>query len=107
MSNLIVNIKTGEPYDLYIGRENKWLGLPCSKWCNPFPMKNESQREEVLTKFKEYLYANDELMDSLEELDGLRLGCYCFPRRCHANILLEALNTHKLLFGFINLIKHD
>jgi hypothetical protein len=44
----IINIKKdNSPYDIYIGRANKWLGLEASKWGNPFIMKNESQKEGV------------------------------------------------------------
>ena len=46
----LANIKKKEPFDLYIGRENKWLNLEGSKWANPFPMKNEGMRLEVLKK---------------------------------------------------------
>ena len=36
---------------------------------------------------------NKELMNSLSELRGKRLGCWCKPERCHGNVLIELLNT--------------
>ena len=91
----LANIKK-EPYDIYIGRENKWLGLESSKWANPFPMKNESMREEVLTKAEEYFRSKPDLIAALPELEGKTLGCYCAPKKCHGEILI------KLYKEFIN-----
>ena len=88
----IANIKKKEFYDLYIGRENKWLGLEGSKWGNPFVMKNESKREEVLAKYKEHILNSPELLNSLSELKGKTLGCYCAPKKCHGNVLIELYN---------------
>lgn len=82
----IVHVKY-DPYDLYIGRANKYLGLPESKWMNPFPMKNESERQMVIDKFEEYLLSRPDLMDALHELDGKVLACWCKPRCCHGDIL--------------------
>jgi tubulysin polyketide synthase-like protein len=31
-----VDVKTGDPYDIYIGRWNRPYGLPASDWRNPF-----------------------------------------------------------------------
>lgn len=74
---------------LYIGRANKWLGLPESKWHNPFPMKNEGQRKEVLRKFLDYILKKDDLLGALPELDDKTLVCYCYPeKKCHGNILV-------------------
>lgn len=97
--NKVINIKKEKlsdyPNGLYIGRANKWLGLPESKWHNPFPMKKESDRPEVIRKFRIYILSREDLMNSLEELDGKVLGCYCNPRMCHGNVLLELLEVKK------------
>lgn len=74
---------------VYIGRENRHLNLLASKWANPFVMKREADREEVLKKFKEYILNIPELLFSLHELDNKVLACYCSPKRCHGNILIE------------------
>ncbi len=91
----IINIKTGAAYDLYIGRANKWYGLEASKWGNPFYLKRESDRIEVLAKYKEYILETPELYDSLEELEGLTLACWCYPKLCHGNALIELLEYKK------------
>lgn len=99
MSSKVINIKkenlSDYPNGIYIGRANKWLGLPESKWHNPFPMKKESDRPEVIRKFREYILSREDLMNSLEELDGKVLGCYCSPKNCHGHVLLELLEVKK------------
>lgn len=94
----LVNIKNKPTpyYDLYIGRANKWLNLPRSKWANPFHMENEKDRPRVLSLYEDYVRNSPELMESLHELDGHTLGCYCVseknPKRCHGHILIELFN---------------
>ncbi len=92
MSNIkLVNIKKipKQDYDLYIGRSNKWLGLPESKWHNPFFMKNEGQRPTVLKLYEEHIRSRPDLIAALPELSNKTLGCYCAPKRCHGNVLIE------------------
>lgn len=72
-----------EPYDIYIGRP--------SKWCNPFRIGQDGNRSEVLQKFRAYLMGRPDLLDSIEELRGKTLGCWCKPKDCHGDILVEML----------------
>lgn len=94
----LANIKKKEAFDIYIGRENKWLNLPASKWANPFVLKRESEREEILIKVEEYFRNNPELIAALPELKNKTLGCYCFSsvtgegKRCHGHILIKLYN---------------
>lgn len=86
----IINIKSGEPYDLYCGRANKYYKVEESKWHNPFPMKNESERISCCENFRKYLLSRKDLIDALYELDNKTLACWCFPRSpCHLEILRE------------------
>ncbi len=97
MTSLINVKKTGisfwfsEPSFIYIGRANQYLNFKSSKWQNPFPMKNEGQRIEVLTDFLEYMMHDSQvdLIDDLCELDGKTLGCYCAPKKCHGDVLIR------------------
>jgi hypothetical protein len=36
--------------------------------------------------------AQPELMSSLEELRSKRLGCWCAPKACHGDVLIELLD---------------
>jgi len=74
-------------HSIYIGRP--------SKWGNPFEIGRDGTREEVVEKFKTYLLNNNELMASLEELRGKNLLCWCAPKACHGDILIELANSKK------------
>ena len=68
-------------YDVYIGRG--------SKWGNPFVIGKDGTREEVINKYEEYLLNSTELLNSLHELKGKTLGCFCKPKACHGDILVK------------------
>jgi len=79
----VVN-KYKSDYDVYIGRP--------SKWGNPFIVGKDGTLEEVIAKYKNRLLKNKELMASLHELKGKRLGCFCKPKLCHGDVLVELIN---------------
>jgi len=81
-----------EPYDIYIGRP--------SKWGNPFKIGRDGNRSVVIEKYREYVLSRPDLMSSLHELKGKRLGCWCVDKpidhirkskHCHGEILLELI----------------
>lgn len=80
MRTLVVNVRN-EDCDVYIGRG--------SKWGNPFIIGRDGNRREVIAKFLEYLLLKEGqyLLQSLDELRGKRIGCYCAPFLCHGDIL--------------------
>ena len=79
----IVNIRAGEPYDVYIGRG--------SKWGNPFRIGMDGSRDEVVAKYRVWVVQQPHLMASLEELRGKVLGCWCKPLLCPGDVLAELL----------------
>ncbi|EGG22443.1 hypothetical protein DFA_04565 [Cavenderia fasciculata] len=90
--------------DLYIGRRIKRGGwdLPQSKWHNPFTRGNSDGLYDIVNKYEQHVRKNKELMNSLEELVGKRLGCWCKGKEpgvnpCHGDILVKLLNEHLLL----------
>jgi hypothetical protein len=99
----VVN-KYKEPNHLYCGRGSA-LG-------NPFPMKNENERDKVCEQYEEWFYkhvdetnfldiyyGNDngipyssQTAQSLQifeqALNGdVNLGCFCAPKRCHCETI--------------------
>lgn len=96
----VLNVKK-HPYNsstgLYIGRENKTYNFPCSKWHNPFVITTDTEweRENVLIAYENHIRNTPELWNALEELDGLDLFCWCFPKKCHGEILIKLLNEKK------------
>jgi hypothetical protein len=88
VTTTVVNVKT-DPYDLYIGRANSTYGLVQSKWANPFRLEREQDRPIILARYRMWLTGQQNLMASLHELHGLRLGCWCAPKQCHGDVLAE------------------
>lgn len=74
-------VQVNEPggYDVYIGRP--------SKWGNPFRMKKEHQRGDVVARYAAYIQTRPDLLAALSELRGKRLACYCAPKPCHGDVL--------------------
>lgn len=76
----VVNIKRGEPYDVYVGRP--------SPFGNPFRLGKGRSRAEVLEQYRAWLATQPELIARIRrELRGKRLGCYCSPLECHGHVL--------------------
>ncbi len=81
----VVNIKSGEYYDVIVGRE--------TIFGNPFISGIHGSRDEVIDKFEEYLLNNPELMNEVQlKLKGKVLACSCSPLRCHGDVLLKYAN---------------
>lgn len=72
--------------DIYIGRP--------SKWGNPFEIGKDGTRSEVIAKYEDYVLNNKELMDSLHELEGKILGCWCHPKPCHGDVLVKLVRLY-------------
>jgi len=69
-----------------------YVGRP-TKWGNPIPLDRELNRMEVLARYRTWLLSQPALMKAArEELRGKDLVCWCAPRACHADVLLEIAN---------------
>jgi|SRR5690625_1674275 len=90
-----------------INSQTEYAGLkstPCyeyvgrgSYWGNPYSICDEGEsREEVIRLFK-YDFDNDifpkKEKSRVFELTGKRLGCFCKPLACHADVLADFLNA--------------
>lgn len=65
-----------------------------SKWGNPFIIGVHGTRKEVIEKYRQYILDTPELFNSLPELKGLTLGCWCKPDACHGDVLVELYNMY-------------
>lgn len=101
-----------EPHDLMVDRT--------TKWGNPFHIDHiiteadadvlqdqslvgqQVTRDSCIALYKNYLKNNPELMESLSELDGKVLGCWCKPKRCHGDTIVEVWleERNKKLFEY-------
>lgn len=78
------------PNTLYIGRNMNYYvpGTLASKWKNPYPVKTHGL-DKSLELYEQHIRDTPSLWEALPELDGLELGCWCKPDRCHGDILLK------------------
>ena len=75
-----------EKFDVYIGRP--------SIWGNPFVMGKDGDRGDVIQAYRVYLTGRPDLTRLLPTLKGKVLGCWCHPRPCHGDVLLELANAN-------------
>lgn len=82
-----------EHYDVYIGRP--------SKWGNPFTHIKDQQttaeyvvlsRDEAISKYRDWILKQPELLKDLHELKDKTLGCWCKPKACHGDVLIELID---------------
>lgn len=72
------------------GTHGIYVGRP-SKWGNPYEIGKDGTRDDVIVKYCDYL-RDSGLINDIEELRGFDLICWCAPKPCHADILLELAN---------------
>jgi hypothetical protein len=89
IETFVVNLYR-EPYDTYVGRAGKGqLGY----FGNPF---TGMSRTESIALFRKHFYErlkSDPLFNRrVRSLKGKILGCFCKPKACHADIIVEYLN---------------
>jgi len=89
LTPIVVNIRNFNEFTLYIGRDVKYKGkyYPWSKWANPFTKSQYGDR--CIKLYENYIKKREDLMDSLKELEGQVLGCWCKPNPCHGDILVK------------------
>jgi hypothetical protein len=74
------------------GVDGVYIGRP-SKWGNPFRIGPDGDREAVIAKYRAFLVSRPDLVDAVRrELAGRNLVCFCAPKACHGDVLLEIAN---------------
>lgn len=77
-----------------------YVGRP-TKWGNPFIIPEDGTREEVVEKYRKHVdelrHTSDLFVVDLQELRGKDLICWCAPKACHADVLLELANANNKL----------
>ena len=87
----VVNINLDMEFDVYIGRGSMFgnkhrIGKYCSR-------KQAAARYKV--DFYKRIKKDPKFKRAVLKLRGKRLGCYCWPKPCHGNIIVEYLNLRK------------
>ncbi len=73
-------------YDVMIDRS--------TKFGNPFILintKDDNERQLVIEKYREWITNGNGkyLLNHLHELKDKTLGCWCSPKPCHGDVLIE------------------
>ena len=98
----IINLRTVEDIENWLQDENHiYIGRPTaeipggSTWKNPYRISRFNSRQKVIQLFEKHLQRTKELSNTVGELKGKILGCWCAPYRCHGEILHKlAGNQH-------------
>lgn len=102
----LVNQKQTSEFDVDIGRGNNgrnhlqntavgdpgWLG-------NPYRMTDGYRREEAVEKYREAFrdrIDDPEFREAVEDLRGKTLACYCTPKACHGEVIVEHLREGEI-----------
>ncbi len=83
----VINLRNTKPK--YVNQDDYVYIGRGSKWGNPFKIGPDGNREEVIKKYKEYILKREDLMNSLDELKGKVLSCWCKPLACHGDVLVK------------------
>lgn len=74
--------------NVYVGRPSKFISRSkWGKWGNPYKLKEYGSRKVVINLFRKHILKNKELIETVTELKGKVLGCWCAPKGCHAEVL--------------------
>ncbi len=99
---VVVNIRK-EEYDIYCGRPGS--GIEYAPYGNPHTVYDicplcrvKHSRGEAIPLFEEYFYSEQgkELRELVKKniKKGMRLGCFCSPKKCHADIIAAYVNNN-------------
>lgn len=98
MQTSVVNIRF-ESYDVYCGRPGKGQS---GYFGNPYKTGDrEADIEQFSAYFHDRIVKEPEFKSNVLKLRGKKLGCFCSPQNCHANIIADYLNSLSLKFAII------
>lgn len=82
-------------YDIYIGR------LPAgktNKWSYPKELRDSfpvgTPRKQIIEAYRDYVESKPDLVSQLHEIKDKVLGCWCKPKSCHGDILVELISKY-------------
>ena len=91
MKTTVVNIRRQE-CDVYIGRAGHGYD---GYWGNPYSAMRDGGREKAIALYREYflnrIKIDPEFARRTKELKEKRLGCFCKPKDCHGDVIVEYL----------------
>jgi len=96
----IINIKSGDKFDTYIGRAGRgndgYYGNPHNigycELCHRIHDREDSLREYKIY-FDKKIKEDDAFQTGIKLLKDRTLGCFCKPENCHGDIIKEYLDN--------------
>ena len=86
-------------YDIYIGRPSIW-GNPYTHVTleSTLAKFKVSSREEAVEKYREWILSREgaHIRTQLYKLKGKVLACWCKPKACHGDVIIELIENDKL-----------
>ena len=73
---------------VYIGDAVRHTSYRRSPWFNPAKHR-QTDHDRAVEEYRRYILKQPELLKRIAELRGKVLGCWCYPKSCHGNILIE------------------
>lgn len=70
-----------DPYDVPIHRP--------SIWGNPFRLGAGETRGDTIARYETWIRSQPLLLKQIPLLAGKALGCFCFPNKCHGDVLVK------------------
>ena len=96
MATKVINQKSGEPFDVYIGRPSIY-GNPMRIGTKVDGKPELVNREEAVAWYREYFYARLKTDANFGRLvlalKDKVLCCHCKPLPCHGDIIVEYLEA--------------
>lgn len=100
MKTKVVHCKK-EKYDILISRPSIW-GNPYSHKSGTLAKFKTNTRAESIEKYREYILNNPELLSLLHTLEGKILGCWCKPKPCHGDVLVELIKERQKFMSSVD-----
>ena len=85
--------------NVYVGRSNRFVKK--AKWGNPYKLEDYDSRQQVLDLYSKYVLQNKHLTESIKELKGKVLGCWCSPDLCHAQVLHQLAGNDPIYSNYV------
>lgn len=67
-----------------------------SQFGNPYHIGKDGDRSEVIRKYRRYFYRrlrrDKKFKWAVQDLKGLTLACWCTPKPCHGDVIIEYLD---------------
>ena len=84
-----------EKYDIYIGRPSLW-GNPFSHKDGTLATYKVDTVEEAISRYEQWVMEQPEILEAIYNLnDEAVLGCWCYPKPCHGDVILKILSERK------------